>query len=149
MKKLTKILCLFTLLLISKNTSAEIVQIEFTKFDTYSAEIVYIKSGDTIEWLPNNGEHNVEFLSGPQMVSLPNKSKINMFHSVIFDKLGIYLYGCTPHLNMGMLGLIIVDNNFENIADIRKIDLSPVASSVLNRLLKKVSLHSTKTSFFQ
>ena len=141
MKKFPIILCFFALLLSNKITSAETVQIEFTKFDTYSSEIAYIKSGDTIEWLPENGEHNVEFLAGPQMDLLPNKSKINAFHSVIFNIPGIYLYGCTPHLTMGMLGLVIVDDNLENIGDIKRIELSPVASSVLNHLLKEVSLH--------
>ena len=141
MKNFSKILCFLALLLSNKITSAETVQIEFTKYDTYSSEIAYIKSGDTIEWLPKNGEHNVEFLAGPQMDLLPNKSKINTFHSVIFNIPGIYLYGCTPHLNTGMLGLVIVDNNLENIADIKRIELSPVASSVLNDLLKEVSLH--------
>ena len=141
MKNFSKILCFFALLLSNKITSAETVQIEFTKFDTYSSEIVYIKSGDTIEWLPKNGEHNVEFLAGPQMDLLPNKSKINAFHSVMFNIPGIYLYGCTPHLNTGMLGLVIVDNNLENIGDIKRIELSPVASSVLNHLLKEVSPH--------
>ena len=141
MKKFSRILCFFGLLLIYKNTFAETVQIEFTKFDTFSSEIVYIKNGDTIEWLPKNGEHNVEFLVGPQMDLLPNKSKMNTFHSVIFNKPGIYLYGCTPHLNMGMLGLVIVDNNLENIGYIKRIELSPVASSVLNHLLKEVSIH--------
>jgi len=141
MKKFSKILCFFAFLLSNKITSAETVQIEFTKFDTYGPEIAYIKSGDTIEWLPKNGEHNVEFLAGPQMDLLPNKSKINAFHSVIFNIPGIYLYGCTPHLTMGMLGLVIVDDNLENIGDIKRIELSPVASSVLNHLLKEVSLH--------
>ena len=141
MKNFSKILCFFALLLSNKIASAETVQIEFTKFDTYSSEIAYIKSGDTIEWLPKNGEHNVEFLAGPQMDLLPNKSKINAFHSVIFNIPGIYLYGCTPHLTMGMLGLVIVDDNLENIGDIKRIELSPVASSVLNHLLKEVSLH--------
>ena len=141
MKNFSKILCFLALLLSNKITYAETVQIEFTKYDTYSSEIAYIKSGDTIEWLPENGEHNVEFLAGPQMDLLPNKSKINAFHSVIFNIPGIYLYGCTPHLTMGMLGLVIVDNNLDNIADIKRIELSPVASSVLNHLLKEVSLH--------
>ena len=141
MKTLSGILCFIVLFLISKNTSAETVQIEFTKFDTYSIEIAYINGGDTIEWSPNIGEHNVEFLIAPQADLLPNKSKINEFHSVTFDIPGIYLYGCTPHLNLGMLGLVIVDKNLENIADIEKIDLSPVASSVLNHLLKEVSLN--------
>ena len=59
---------------------------------------------------------------------------------MIFQEAGIYVYGCTPHLNTGMLGLIVVGNDFHNIEDINEIKLSPVANSVLKRLAKKQSL---------
>ena len=124
------------LLIISKGTLAKTVQIEFTENDSYSIEVAYIDVGDTIEWLPKNKGHNVEFLAGPDMDSLPNKSKINEFHSILFKTPGVYLYGCTPHLNMGMLGLIIVGNDLHNLNEVNKIELSYVANSVLNRLIK-------------
>ena len=100
-------------------------------------EIIHINVGDTVEWLPTNEGHNVEFIMFPNMVSLPEKSKMNEPHSMIFQEAGIYVYGCTPHLNTGMLGLIVVDNDFHNIEDIKEIKLSPVANSVLKRLAKK------------
>ena len=70
------------------------------------------------------------------MDELPKNSKMNEYHSVLFKTPGIYLYGCTPHLNMGMLGLIIVDNDFHNLEEVSRIELSYVAKSVLGRLLK-------------
>ena len=91
-----------------KVASAENIQIEFTEDDSYSIEVARIDVGDTIKWLPKNEGHNVEFLAGPKMSSLPAKSKIDESHSVIFNLPGVYLYGCTPHGNMGMLGLVIV-----------------------------------------
>ena len=91
-----------------KVASAENIQIEFTEDDSYSIEVAHIDVGDTIKWLPKNEGHNVEFLAGPKMSSLPAKSKIDESHSVIFNLPGVYLYGCTPHGNMGMLGLVIV-----------------------------------------
>ena len=124
------------LLIISKGTLAKIVQIEFTENDSYSIEVAYIDVGDTIEWLPKNKGHNVEFLAGPDMDSLPNKSKINEFHSILFNTPGVYLYGCSPHLNMGMLGLIVVDNDFHNLEKVNKVELSYVANSVVDRLIK-------------
>ena len=124
------------LLIISKGTLAKTVQIEFTENDSYSIEVAYIDVGDTIEWLPKNKGHNVEFLAGPDMDSLPNKSKINEFHSILFKTPGVYLYGCTPHLNMGMLGLIVVDNDFHNLEKVNKVELSYVANLVVDRLIK-------------
>ena len=116
---------------------AKVTKIEFTEFDTYSLEIIHIDVGDTVEWIPTNEGHNVEFIMVPTMVSLPEKSKINESHFMIFQEAGIYVYGCTPHLNTGMLGLIVVGNDFHNIKDINEIKLSPVANSVLKRLVKK------------
>jgi len=116
---------------------AKVTKIEFTEFDTYSLEIIHIDVGDTVEWIPTNEGHNVEFIITPKMVSLPEKSKMNEPHSMIFQEAGIYVYGCTPHLNTGMLGLIVVGNDFHNIEDINEIKLSPVANSVLKRLAIK------------
>ena len=119
-----------------KVASAENIQIEFTEDDSYSIEVARIDIGDTIKWLPKNEGHNVEFLAGPKMSSLPAESKIDESHSVIFNLPGVYLYGCTPHGNMGMLGLVIVGNDLHNLESIKKIKLSPVATSVLKRLIK-------------
>ena len=130
------LLFFLNLVIISKVALAETIQIEFTENDSYSLEIAYIDAGDTIEWLPKNEGHNVEFIVGPKMDELPNNSKINESHSVLFKTPGVYLYGCTPHLNMGMLGLIIVGNDFHNLNEVNKIELSYVANSVLNRLIR-------------
>ena len=122
---------------ISNVVAAKVIKIEFTEFDTFSLEIIHINVGDTVEWLPTIEGHNVEFIITPKMVSLPKKSKMSEFHSMIFQEVGIYVYGCTPHLNTGMLGLIVVGNDFHNIEDINEIKLPPVATSVLKRLVIK------------
>ena len=117
------LLFFLNLVIISKVALAETIQIEFTENDSYSHEIAYIDAGDTIEWLPKNEGHNVEFIVGPKMDELPNNSKMNESHSVLFKTPGVYLYGCSPHLNMGMLGLIVVDNDFHNLEDVNKVEL--------------------------
>ena len=131
---------LFLWLMIFSNSNAvlgRVIKIEFTEFDTYSLEVIHINVGDTVEWLPTNSGHNVEFIITPQMVPLPEKSKMNEFHSMIFEEAGMYVYGCTPHLNTGMLGLIVVGKDFHNIKDTQQTKLSPVANSVLERLVAK------------
>ena len=69
------------------------------------------------------------------MEALPEKSDLNVRHAITFDLPGIYLYQCTPHGNMGMLGLIVVGNNFDNLGNIEEVELSRVAKSVLQRLI--------------
>lgn len=141
MRILITLLIFINLVVVSKITAAETIEIEFTEDDSYSIEVAFIDVGDTIEWLPKNEGHNVEFLVGPNMNALPNNSKMNEFHSVLFTTPGIYLYGCTPHLNMGMLGLIIVGKDFHNLEKVNEVELSFVANSVLGRLIKIAQLN--------
>ena len=131
------LIVLFSLILLSLNVVvADNLKIEYTADDSYSIEVAKIDVGDTIEWLPTNKGHNVEFLAGPNIDSLAEKSDIDVSHSVTFTFPGIYLYQCTPHGNMGMLGLIVVGNNFNNLDKIEEVELSHVAKSVLQRLIR-------------
>ena len=141
MSILPKLFSILIFLIISKVVPAETIKIEFTEDDSYSIEVAHIDVGDTIEWLPKNEGHNVEFLVGPKINSLPTKSEIDKVHSVVFKVPGVYLYGCTPHRNMGMLGLIIVGNDFHNLEKIKNIQLSHVATSVLKRLIRIAQSH--------
>ena len=131
------IIFLFYFIIMSSRFSfAETIQIDFTADDSYSVEVAKINVGDTIEWSPKNEGHNVEFLGGPDFSSLPEKSDLNTFYSVTFNLPGVYLYHCTPHGNTGMLGLVIVGNDFHNLKDIESIELSRTAKSVLDRLIR-------------
>lgn len=130
------LLFLFFFILLSwQVVVADTVKIEFTADDSYSIEVANINVGDTIEWLPKNEGHNVEFLAGPNMEALPENSDLNVRYAITFDLPGVYLYQCTPHGNMGMLGLIVVGNNFDNLGNIEEVELSRVAKSVLQRLI--------------
>ena len=142
MRYLLSFFSVLTFLTNANLVSADIIQIKFTENDSYSIEVAHINIGDTIEWLPKNKGHNVEFLAGPKMDALPAKSEIDAFHSVVFEVPGIYLYQCTPHGNMGMLGLVVVGNDFHNLEDIKKTQLSRVATSVMNRLINSAKLES-------
>ena len=135
-RNLVILITLYFLLFSPKNSLAGSIQIEFTENDSYSVEVARIDVGDSIEWLPTNEGHNVEFFAGPDMESLPKKSEIDEVYSVVFRDPGVYLYGCSPHANMGMLGLIVVGNDLHNIEKVKEIELSQVASSVLKRLIR-------------
>ena len=98
MHKLITLFYIISFFIASNVALAETIQINFTGDDSYSIEVAHIDVGDTIEWLPDDEGHNVEFLAGPMMDSLPKKSKLNAFHSVIFKIPGIYLYPPYPNL---------------------------------------------------
>ena len=123
------------LVLLSTSVNAKTIQIDFTPYETFSIEVAHVDVGDTIEWLPN-ADHNVEFIGGPDMNYLPEKSKFNVSYLVNFELPGVYLYQCTPHGNTGMLGLVVVGNNFHNLKDIEEIELSSVSKSILQKLIR-------------
>ena len=80
----------------------------------FSEDVAKIDVGDTIKWVATNKGHNVEFIAGPDGATLPPKSGLNKEVSMTFDKPGVYLYVCTPHKVMGMIGLVIVGNDTSN-----------------------------------
>ena len=80
----------------------------------FSEDVVKVDVGDTIKWLASDKGHNVEFIAGPEGFSLPPKSGLNKDVSITFDKAGVYLYVCTPHKVMGMIGLVVVGNDTSN-----------------------------------
>ena len=114
--------------MIAQKASAEAIQIKATNFDTFSVKVAHIEAGVVMTWIPTSKGHNVQFLAGPDMDNLAPNSVMDVSHTVRFDQPGIYLYGCKPHLNIGMLGLIVFDKDLHNIERILETELSPVAT---------------------
>ena len=101
----------------------------------YSVDVAEIDAGDTITWLPATKGHNVHFIAGPDGWDLPKKSKNNKEVAITFDTPGIYLYQCTPHASMGMIGLVIVDGDTSNIDAIAKAKVRGKSKKKLKKLL--------------
>ena len=79
----------------------------------YSEDIARINVGDTITWVPTSKGHNVQFIKGPDGWKLPKKSKNGKEVAITFDTPGVYVYVCTPHATMGMIGLVTVAEDGE------------------------------------
>tara|TARA_R100001163_G_scaffold65795_1_gene64934 strand:+ start:1752 stop:2186 length:435 start_codon:yes stop_codon:yes gene_type:complete len=104
----------------------------------YSQDIVNVKAGDTVTWLPATKGHNVEFISVPKGVNKIKKSKFNKKVSYKFETPGIYLYQCTPHKAMGMIGLVVVDGNVSNKDKIAKAKVLGKSKKKLKKLLGEI-----------
>ncbi len=87
---------------------------ETKKRMVYSQELVKIDAGQSIEWVPTAKGHNVEMLAGPDGYELPKKTKLNDPVNMKFSVPGIYLYQCSPHAAMGMIGIIVVGGDTSN-----------------------------------
>ena len=128
----------FLILLLTTPAYADITVDMLNKRDdgakmVYSEDISRVDVGETITWLPTDKGHNVEFIAGPDGFEIPKKSKLNKEYSFTFEVPGVYLYQCTPHKNMGMIAVVIVDNNLDNIDAISS---SKVAGKSKGRLAK-------------
>ena len=105
----------------------------------YSADIARVESGTTITWIPTSKGHNVEFIAGPDGWDLPKKSKNNKEVSITFDVPGVYLYQCTPHATMGMIGLVVVEEGGEvPLNDISKAKVRGKSKKKLKELLSQL-----------
>ena len=66
------------------------------------------------------------------------KSKISKDASYKFEKPGVYLYQCTPHKAMGMIGIVVVGDDKSNLAAIKKVKVYGKSKKILKSLLKAI-----------
>ena len=104
----------------------------------YSVDVAKIDVGDTITWLPTSKGHNVEFIAGPDGFDKPKKSKLNKEYSFTFEVPGIYLYQCTPHKGMGMIGLVVVGGDTSNADTVAKAKVRGKSKKKLKKLLDEL-----------
>ena len=99
----------------------------------FSQEVVKIKVGDTITWLPTTKGHNVEMISSPNKMKF--KSKNGKEAKITFDTPGIYYYLCTPHKAMGMIGLVVVGDDLSNMDEVASAKARGKSKKKLKKLL--------------
>jgi len=103
----------------------------------YSQDIVKVNVGDTITWKAKSKGHNIHFISAPDGLKL-KKSKMNKDYSYTFQRAGIYLYQCTPHKAMGMIGLVVVGGDTSNKKVIAKAKVFGKSKKKLKKLLGEI-----------
>ncbi len=94
--------------------------------------LVRVNKGDTVKWVATQSGHNVTFLQGaiPAGVALFT-SPFSKDVTFKFEKTGIYLYKCTPHFGMGMVGIVVVGNDKSNLAAVKATYVPPLAKKRL------------------
>ena len=127
---------------ISFNSYAETIEIDMlNKLEkekmVYSIKIARVDIGDTIIWKSVDKGHNVEFVEMPDGVE-KFKSKLSKDAEYKFDIPGIYLYVCTPHKSMGMIGLVVVGDDVSNLDNIKKAKMKGKSKKIFKELLKEL-----------
>ena len=109
------------------------------EYMVYSKKIVKIDAGDTVFWKSVNPGHNVEFIKG----AVPDgveafKSKLSKDVKYKFEIPGIYAYWCTPHKSLGMIGFVIVGNDFSNLEEISNVRYFGKSKKIAEQLIEKL-----------
>jgi len=140
---LNKILLAFTAIFFANTLSAATFEVEMLnrlgkESMVYSQSVVNIQSGDTVKWLATTKGHNVQFLSVPEGVGT-FRSKLNVDTEYTFTVPGIYLYQCTPHKNMGMIAVVVVDGNKDNLNAITSARVAGKSKQRLAKIIETLS----------
>ncbi len=125
----------FLLMLSALSVSAENFNIKMVNTDSSGQIMVFdppfLKAnvGDTITFIPADALHNSKSVSNliPSSAA-PWEGAMDEKITVELDVEGIYVYQCTPHLALGMIGVIQVGNpvNLEQIND----NIAPLESLI-------------------
>ena len=137
---INKLLLAIFLLTFSSFANAKTVEIEMLnklgkEKMLYSVKLAEIDVNDKIIWKSTTKGHNVEFVVMPKGVK-KFKSKINKDATYEFKVPGIYLYQCTPHKAMGMIGIVVVGNDKSNLDAVKKTKMRGKSKKVFKELLK-------------
>lgn len=75
----------------------------------FNPRLLVVEPGDTVRFLPTDRGHNSASIDDmiPEGVESWN-GRINQQVELTFEAPGFYGYKCTPHLVMGMVGLVVV-----------------------------------------
>ena len=134
---------IFTLLFATSTFAADITVEMLNKRASDNARMVYsedisrIDVGDTITWVPTSKGHNVQFVSVPDGVE-KIKSKMNAEVSFTFEQEGVYLYLCTPHATMGMIGVVVVGDSDVNLAEAKKYKFRGKSKKKFKKIVKEL-----------
>lgn len=106
-----------------------------TKGMAFEPLVVKIEPGDTVSW-DNMMTHNVEMMpdlipEGAEAFTSPLGK--NVSHT--FEKEGIYVYQCTPHIGAGMGGVVIVGKP-TNLEEIKSQDVSGGLGRIVKKAIK-------------
>lgn len=105
-------------------------------------EPAYLKvaPGDTVTFVATDKGHNSESVLGMIPEGAKTwKGKINQEVTVTFDVEGLYGYKCTPHLAMGMVGLVEVGDAAANLDQVAAVKLPGKAKARMEELLTQAT----------
>ena len=105
----------------------------------FEPALIRVASGDTVKFIPTDPGHNAETIRGmaPEG-SEPFKGKIGQEIDVTFTVPGVYGVKCLPHLGMGMVALVVVDDPSANLEEAKAVRNPPKAKERFDAMFAEI-----------
>ena len=100
----------------------------------FEPAVLKIELGDSVTFVATDLAHNSASIEG----MIPDgavrwSGKLSEDVTVTFDKTGVYVYECTPHAMMAMVGVINVGNSRENLQSVKVAAADKKSAFVANK----------------
>ena len=108
--------------------------------NVFEPAFLRVAPGDSVTFVPTHPSHNSASKKGmlPEGAA-PWNSKVNEEFTVTLTVEGVYGYICSPHYEMGMVGVIVVGDPSVNLEAARKVRQQGDAKSAFAALLDQAA----------
>jgi len=105
----------------------------------FEPSLIRVAAGDTVKFIPTDKGHNAETIRGmlPEGAE-PFKGAIGKEVDVTFTVPGVYGVKCLPHVAMGMVALVVVDDPAPNLDAAKAVKNPPKAQERLDALFAEL-----------
>jgi pseudoazurin len=139
MKKLSKTLLATGISLIAGFAQAADYEVQMLNsgsggFMVFEPAVLSVEVGDTVTFVATDMAHNSASIAGmiPEGAAAWT-GELSKDIAVTFEKPGVYVYQCTPHAMMAMVGVINVGQGAENLAAVKGAAAGKKESFVTNQ----------------
>ena len=100
----------------------------------FEPAVLAVEPGDSVTFVATDLSHNSASVEGmiPEGAAAWS-GKMSEDVTVTFDKTGVYVYQCTPHAMMAMVGVINVGSTKENLKAVKAATVIKKASFLTNK----------------
>ncbi|MGU3536836.1 pseudoazurin [Methylobacterium sp. A54F] len=95
----------------------------------FDPPFVKLAPGDSIKLVPSDKGHNIESIKGMAPEGTPVvKTTVGKEETITLEKEGVYGFKCSPHYLMGMVALVVVGANRDNLEQAKSVQHGKLAA---------------------